>query len=385
MEIKIFNPFVQSKQKALVFRAFGLKANPNNTFEKKEDSLYKKPIMTAQQEIKQRKDDAKVLSQKVSDEVKEAEKGMVTIFFRDPITNKLTRSALSSDSINRLGKEFGQNDLSRRYDGSYILSGKAESFVSSWYADIAYTRGYIKSDKNQDGFLDNQELVNVRSGFMGLNSSKGLFVESYIPIGGSIDSLGNKFIKERPSDAKDGFYAGSTIGLELDKMVQKDGDFDGNLTYAESGADEAFGEQNLDDFQALSIAVESLSKNATDSTLKVKDILDKLGKGFEYEELSEEEKDLLIQVGTKIFDIVKNQDTGQDEYIYNPQKFQNFYPQFQQEFKERVAKYIGLELEEADKFDYDNIGKVAQELEKTFSDSNSISYNDMGDIVRIWA
>lgn len=117
MEIKIFNPFVQSKQKALVFRAFGLKANPNNTFEKKEDSLYKKPAMTAQQEIKQRKDDAKVLSQKVSDEVKEAEKGMVTIFFRDPITNKLIRSALSSDSINRLGKEFGQNDLSRRYDG----------------------------------------------------------------------------------------------------------------------------------------------------------------------------------------------------------------------------------------------------------------------------
>lgn len=269
--------------------------------------------------------------------------------------------------------------------GSYILSGKAESFVSSWYADIAYTRGYIKSDKNQDGFLDNQELANVRGGFIGLNSSKGLFVESYIPIGGSIDSLGNKFIKERPSDAKDGFYASSTIGLELDKMVQKDGDFDGNLTYAESGTDEAFGEQNLDDFQAFSIAVESLSKNATDSTLKVKDILDKLGKGFEYEELSKEEKVLLIQVGTKIFDIVRNQDTGQDEYIYNPQKFQNFYPQFQQEFKERVAKYIGLELKEADKFDYDNIGKVAQELEKTFSDSNSISYNDMGDIVRIWA
>ncbi|EOI4432688.1 hypothetical protein ACMT1J_001218 [Campylobacter jejuni] len=30
--------------------------------------------------------------------------------------------------------------MTKRLDGSYILSGKAENFVAGWCADIAYTR-----------------------------------------------------------------------------------------------------------------------------------------------------------------------------------------------------------------------------------------------------
>jgi len=35
-----------------------------------------------------------------------------------------------------------------------LLKGEVEEFVSSWYADIAYKRGYIQADENKDGFLD---------------------------------------------------------------------------------------------------------------------------------------------------------------------------------------------------------------------------------------
>lgn len=33
----------------------------------------------------------------------------------------------------------------------------------------------------------------------------------------------------RPDDTKDTDYAGRTIGLELDKMIRKDGDFNGEF------------------------------------------------------------------------------------------------------------------------------------------------------------
>ncbi|MBX1797683.1 hypothetical protein I9D91_00230 [Campylobacter jejuni] len=51
----------------------------------------------------QRLEDEKVFNQKVSDKVKKAERGMTTIYFRDPITNKLVRSALSSTAIIKWG------------------------------------------------------------------------------------------------------------------------------------------------------------------------------------------------------------------------------------------------------------------------------------------
>lgn len=107
-------------------------------------------------------------------------------------------------------------------------------------------------------------------------------------------------------DIKDEIYGSSTIGLELDKIRQKDEDFDKNLTHAESRT-EVFGEQNLDDFQALFIALVNLSKNAIVFTLKIKDILDKLRRDFEYEKLSKK-KSYVYNKQKQDFDIVKNED-----------------------------------------------------------------------------
>lgn len=90
---------------------------------------------------------------------------MTTIYFRDPITNKLVRSALSSTAINKMGIEFDKEDMTKRLDGSYILNGKAENFVAGWYADIAYTRAYVASDRNNDGYLEDYELEDTKKWF----------------------------------------------------------------------------------------------------------------------------------------------------------------------------------------------------------------------------
>lgn len=148
----------------------------------------------------EKKEYEKVFNARISDEVRRAEAGMTTIYFRDPITRKLTRSALSGESLSALGREFGSDDLKKRADGSYILSGKAENFVAGWYADIAYTRGYLKADKNADGFFSESELKNVRSGFVAQtleNTDTGeisnlSFVESYIKLDGDFTTPFNE-------------------------------------------------------------------------------------------------------------------------------------------------------------------------------------------------
>ena len=54
----------------------------------------------------EKKEYEKVFNARISDEVRRAEAGMTTIYFRDPITRKLTRSALSGESLSALAFYF---------------------------------------------------------------------------------------------------------------------------------------------------------------------------------------------------------------------------------------------------------------------------------------
>ncbi|ENZ0449506.1 hypothetical protein ACFKID_001710 [Campylobacter jejuni] len=71
----------------------------------------------------------------------------------------------------------------------HILNGKAENFVAGWYADIAYTRAYVASDRNNDGYLEDYELEDTKSGFVAQATNLGLFVQSYTQLNGSVDTL----------------------------------------------------------------------------------------------------------------------------------------------------------------------------------------------------
>lgn len=336
-----FQPISKSSQQASVYKSFKLNLKPKILNEKDENSSsFQDQKTDVAQTMLQRLEDEKVFNQKVSDKVK-AERGMTTIYFRDPITNKLVRSALSSTAINKMGIKFDKEDMTKRLDGSYILSGKAENFVAGWYADIAYTRAYVASDRNNDGYLEDYELEDTKSGFVAQATNLGLFVQSYIQLNGSVDTLfgfEKDFREMRPDDTKDTDYAGRTIGLELDKMIRKDGDFDGELSFSETGM-QAVKTKASNSGWTESVGILTLTKFDQTNTMEIKDILDKLGKGVKYDDLSEDEKSLLkMQLSDKIFDEVEDKETGNKKLVFNLDKFKIFYEGFVDLFKQRSAK-----------------------------------------------
>ncbi|EAJ8917360.1 hypothetical protein ACU512_001673 [Campylobacter jejuni] len=384
-----FQPISKSSQQASVYKSFKLNLKPNILNEKDENSSsFQEQKTDVAQTMLQRLEDEKVFNQKVSDKVKKAERGMTTIYFRDPITNKLVRSALSSTAINKMGIEFDKEDMTKRLDGSYILSGKAENFVAGWYADIAYTRAYVASDRNNDGYLEDYELEDTKSGFVAQETNLGLFVQSYTQLNGSVDTLfgfEKDFREMRPDDTKDIDYAGRTIGLELDKMIRKDGDFNGELSFSETGM-QAVKTKAPNSGWTESVGMLTLTKFNQTNTIEIKDILDKLGKGVKYDDLSEDEKSLLkMQLSDKIFDEVEDKETGGKKLVFNPDKFKIFYEGFVDLFKQRSAKMLGLKPEDATKLNYDNLGEIVNEMKQTYFDTNSTSYGKISDLIKIWA
>ena len=355
----------------------------------------------------EKKEYEKVFNARISDEVRRAEAGMTTIYFRDPITRKLTRSALSGESLSALGREFGSDDLKKRADGSYILSGKAENFVAGWYADIAYTRGYLKADKNADGFFSESELAKTKSGFVaqGLyNTQTGeqgyAFVESYIKLDGNAAYAGHEIAFNALQTSKEREFGSKTIGIELDKMIKKDKNLDGKLTYEEAGA------QNLSTnvietkgmlfsallmdynfanfnrvFEGSSDLFDINDDKSTDMTLK--NILDKLGKGVKFDDLEHTEQGILeFHLRHKIFD-EKIDDTGNKYYEFNQEKFENFYAEFKESFQQRSAEFLGLSSKDTGGLDYENLSKIVEEINQTFYDTHSTSIKEVGKMINL--
>ncbi|EPO4938997.1 hypothetical protein ACUA12_001717, partial [Campylobacter jejuni] len=358
-----FQPISKSSQQASVYKSFKLNLKPNILNKKdKNSSSFQEQKTDVAQTMLQSLEDEKVFNQKISDKVKKAERGMTTIYFRDPITNKLARSALSSTAINKLGIEFDKEDMTKRLDGSYILSGKAENFVAGWYADIAYTRVYVASDRNNDGYLEDYDLEDTKSGFVAQGTNLGFFVQSYTQLNGIVDTLfgfEKDFREMRPDDTKDTDYAGRTIGLELDKMIRKDGDFNGELSFSETGM-QAVKTKAPNSVWTERVGMLTLTKFNQTNTIEIKDILDKLGKGVKYDDLSEDEKSLLkMQLSDKIFDEVEDKETGNKKLVFNLDKFKIFYEGFADLFKQRSAKMLGLKPEDATKLNLTILVKLS--------------------------
>lgn len=95
---------------------------------------------------------------------KQSADNKTTIIFRDPITAELVSSSLSAENMRLLKEHFGQTDFSEKGD-SIILDGRAERFVSGWYGDIAYNRGFLEADSDGDGLLSKTEYTNTKNSF----------------------------------------------------------------------------------------------------------------------------------------------------------------------------------------------------------------------------
>lgn len=388
--------------------------------------------------IQEFKENEKIFNQKIDKKVLEAEHGMINIYFKDPITQKLTRSALSSESLSKLGQEFSSKELQRRNDGSYVLSGKAESFIAGWYADIAYTRGYLAADKDKDGFMSRFEIENTRSGFTPHSLEGNLFaprqyVESYITLKGNAtltDGTSESFKHLQQSAVANELFSSKTIGLELDKMVKKDQNLDGKLTYAESGLELESSVKRFDELDESEFSREELKnffanpghnvdENLIETSLKylsqanenlmailyfkneknyekdktadmnIKKLFDKIASGTDFEKLSKEDKNFLktyLREKDKVFDELKDDMGNVIDYIFNQEKFDKYYQEFVENFKQKSANFLGLKKEDALNLNYDNLSAIVDELAGVLLETHSTgSYADASKIIDLKA
>lgn len=261
----------------------------------------------------------------LSDKVKDVQKDLQTIYFRDPLSKELTQSALSSESIARLKEAFGSGDFYTRKDGSLILNGKAENFVSGWYGDIAYTREYLKADKNQDGFMEKTELDETKSGFMGV----GYFIREGQKIVLSVDLQTKSYLKLKNVYYKSDKFAAPTLALELDKTLKNDKNLDGIIKNSDVLSLEELIEADKATIEGSLGGNTKEVKLYTLLDLMIRDeenlkLVNKLAQNdFDIDKLDEEELKKLKENFSFLF----------DGDVFNKEKAKEFYENLEKEFK----------------------------------------------------
>ncbi|NDJ27053.1 hypothetical protein DMB95_04690 [Campylobacter sp. MIT 12-8780] len=325
-------------------------------------------------------------------QVNNAQSHLQTIYFKDPLTGAAVKSALSEESLNTLRENFGNENVSK-IGQAYILSGEAESFVSGWYGDIAYTRGYLSADADKNGFLEQSELDETRSGYG--HKSLAMLVGTEI-LSVSVESIVSysklSRLKEKNKTLyENGKFAASTIALELDKTIKNDKNLDGKIVYEEAFSEEEIItalEDNLQyaydnrekveaqlNFDYLNYVLESAKAVIDD---KLESIKDKLRNNEDFNTLSKEEQKLLKEFLPQAFD---------ENAQFDKTSFDKLMQKEEQEFIEKSLKYLGLdENSDQTQLDYAKLKAVMKELRTTFL--QAYSANEAGKIngiLNTWA
>ena len=336
------------------------------------------------------KDDLEELSknletQNISNEAKKANSNLKEVFFRDPITNKIVQSALSENTLSILRENFG--GVHKTSSNSYILSDKAESFVSGWYADIAYQRGYLKADADSNGFLTKSELDETRSGYTTngyfgyagngvVTADLSLSTKSYIKLGGNTTSYSgaysSAFKEVQKTFYNNGKFAKETIALELERTIQSDKDLNGVLQYKELMSFEEMKQQAMDnteyeakdfgsfkEFMSYKDFIDFLLKEG----LEKLQVLEKL-KEKGYESLSKDEKEYLLKTYPNLFNENKE---------FKKEDFDSFYEDFKTDFVEKSKNFLGLKDDENLDLNFDDLSLVMKDI---FSNIASVNISN---------
>lgn len=87
------------------------------------------------------------------------------VLFDDPTSGERVSALISKENMERLQEKFNKKDFYAREDGNMRLSGKAEAYVSGWYAEIMGNVGAQRADLNQDGKFSENERGLLRDGY----------------------------------------------------------------------------------------------------------------------------------------------------------------------------------------------------------------------------
>ena len=149
------------------------------------------------------------------------------VSFKDLISNNTINIKLSDENLEKLKLTFGTENFSKNANGEIIISGEAEKFVSGWFGDIAYKRGYALADSDKNGLLDDKEKTNTLAGYGTNNSYKIGYANDIALV--SIDSVSSYLPYNKHYDAP----LQNSIEKELNKTLKADVNMDGYLSLGE--------------------------------------------------------------------------------------------------------------------------------------------------------
>ncbi len=132
----------------VVFNSYNVDKQTNVNKQEKENQSFQELIE------KSTKEDYVYISQK------DINASTKTIFI-DPLSQKPVMVSLKDETIGKIKDFFGEKDVVSNPNGTVSLANKAQNFVSNWFADIAYNRGFLEADKDKNGLLDKDEYQNT--------------------------------------------------------------------------------------------------------------------------------------------------------------------------------------------------------------------------------
>lgn len=131
----------------------------------------------------------------------QADDGFKTIFVRDAKSFEFVQNTLSEANIQALKDEFGEDSFLEREDGSLVLTGKAEKFVSGWQKALDEANSneisldtLITKDADLNGTLDSSELGSVSQSVMTITQETlfvvtTIFIVYGVALKGDLESL----------------------------------------------------------------------------------------------------------------------------------------------------------------------------------------------------
>ena len=168
--------------------------------------------------------------------------------FIDPVNGGKVSVSLENSTLEKLQNRFGVNSVVRNEAGDVELKDKAQEFVAGWFADIAYTRGFLGADVNNDGVLSEEEYGKTKNG-LGISSSIRFEQDDFVV---KEEALGyfktNNIIYSSEGLNYNAYRTGkneSSIDDELNYTLNLDKDFNGNITLQETYEGESSIEQKV--------------------------------------------------------------------------------------------------------------------------------------------
>lgn len=156
--------------------------------------------------------------------------------FENPVDGKMVAVSLDNDIISKLEDYFGKDDIYRSTDGIVTLDNKAESYVASWFEDIAYKRNFFEADKNNDGLLSLDEYNQTKNNFevnlrIAVNNSSDLSVDVD-------ETISKTYLNTREDDEYTSMYRSGnrahSIADELNMTLSINKDFDSKIDLNEA-------------------------------------------------------------------------------------------------------------------------------------------------------